>query len=181
MHEGVKCIRYAVLAAAAGLVLTGCGDESSPDAGSSPSAPATNTPAPSTPITSTPSTSTPATGAGPLPLTVTRTGGFAGFNDKVFIDTDGIASVSTRGKDPVRCKLDAGFLGTITDAVKQVDWADVGITKPSVRHPDDMIIAVSTSGGLARLEDPKLKPMVAPVSKLLTEAAVPPGKLCKPV
>lgn len=120
-------------------------------------------------------------GRGSAPLTVTRTGGFAGFNDKVFIDTDGIASVSTRGKDPVRCKLDAGFLGTITDAVKQVDWADVGITKPSVRHPDDMIIAVSTSGGLARLEDPKLKPMVAPVSKLLTEAAVPPGKLCKPV
>lgn len=176
MHEGVKSIRYAVLAAAAGLVLTGCGDESTPDAGSSPSAPATSTPAPSTPTTGTPST-----GAGPLPLTVTRTGGFAGFNDKVFIDTDGVASVSTRGKDPVRCKLDAGFLGTITDAVKQVDWADVGITKPSVRYPDDMIIAVSTSGGLARLEDPKLKPMVAPVSKLLTEAAVPPGKLCKPV
>ncbi|TCM47849.1 hypothetical protein EV648_104243 [Kribbella sp. VKM Ac-2568] len=175
MHEGVKSIRYAVLAAAAGLVLTGCGDESTPDAGSSPSAPATSTPAPSTPITNTPTT-----GAG-LPLTVTRTGGFAGFNDKVFIDTDGVASVSTRGKAPVRCKLDAGFLGTITDAVKQVDWADVGITKPSVRHPDDMIIAVSTSGGLARLEDPKLKPMVAPVSKLLTEAAVPPGKLCKPV
>lgn len=176
MHEGVKSIRYAVLAAAAGLVMTGCGDESTPDAGSTPSAPATSTPAPNTPTTGTPST-----GAGPLPLTVTRTGGFAGFNDKVFIDTDGIASVSTRGKDPVRCKLDAGFLGTITDAVKQVDWADVGITKPSVRHPDDMIIAVSTSGGLARLEDPKLKPMVAPVSKLLTEAAVPPGKLCKPV
>jgi hypothetical protein len=176
MHEGVKSIRYAVLAAAAGLVLTGCGDESTPDAGSSPSAPATSTPAPSTPTTGTPTS-----GAGPLPLTVTRTGGFAGFNDKVFIDTDGVASVSTRGKDPVRCKLDAGFLGTITDAVKQVDWADVGITKPSVRHPDDMIIAVSTSGGLARLEDPKLKPMVAPVSKLLTEAAVPPGKLCKPV
>ena len=176
MHEGVKSIRYAVLAAAAGLVLTGCGDESTPDAGSSPSAPATSTPAPSTPTTGTPST-----GAGPLPLTVTRTGGFAGFNDKVFIDTDGVASVSTRGKDPVRCKLDAGFLGTITDAVKQVDWADVGITKPSVRYPDDMIIAVSTSGGMARLEDPKLKPMVAPVSKLLTEAAVPPGKLCKPI
>ncbi|MFC5267137.1 hypothetical protein ACFPJ1_33890 [Kribbella qitaiheensis] len=172
----MKSIRYAVLAAAAGLVLTGCGDESTPDAGSTPSAPATSTPAPNTPTTGTPST-----GAGPLPLTVTRTGGFAGFNDKVFIDTDGVASVSTRGKDPVRCKLDAGFLGTITDAVKQVDWADVGITKPSVRHPDDMIIAVSTSGGLARLEDPKLKPMVAPVSKLLTEAAVPPGKLCKPV
>jgi hypothetical protein len=81
----------------------------------------------------------------------------------------------------VRCKLDPGFLGTITDAAQQVDWAAVGVTKPTVRHPDDMIIAISANGGLARLEDPKLKPMVASVSKLLTEAAVPPGKLCKPV
>jgi hypothetical protein len=164
MHEGVKSIRFVVLAAAAGLVLTGCGDESTPGSESSP----TNTP--------TASTSTP----GALPLTVTRTGGFAGYNDQVVIGTDGIASVNSKGK-AVRCKLDSGFLGTIVDAAKQVDWADVGVTKPTVRHPDDMIIAVSAGGGTARLEDPKLKPMVTSVSKLLTEAAVPPGKLCKPV
>lgn len=168
MHVGVKSIRYAVLAAAAGLVLTGCGDESTPSAGSSPSAPITSTP-------------TPTPTAGPLPLIVTRTGGFAGFDDRVVVGPDGVATVSKRGKDPVRCKLEAGFLGTITDAVKQVDWAEVGVTKPSVRHPDDMIIAVSAGGGLARLEDPKLKPLVAPVSQLLTEATVPPGKLCKAV
>jgi hypothetical protein len=189
MHEGVKSIRYAVLAAAAGLVLTGCGDETGSGAGSTPTAPvtsstsATSTPAPSTststPAPSTPAPSTPAPGA--LPLTVTRTGGFAGFDDRIVVGTDGIASVSSRGKDPVRCKLDAGFLGSLTAAVDQVDWASVGVTKPSVRHPDDMIIAVAAHGGLARLEDPKLKPLTAPVSKLLTEAAVPPGKLCKAI
>ncbi len=172
MYEGVKSIRFAVLAAATGLVLAGCGDEADPGAGSTPSVPA-----PSTPITSTP-TATP--GTGPLPFTVTRTGGFAGFNDTVVVGTDGIANVASMGKDPSRCKLEAGFLGTLTDAVKQVDWASVGITKPTVRHPDDMIVAVSASGGLARLEDPKLKPLVAPVSKLLTEATKP-GNLCKPV
>jgi hypothetical protein len=43
-----------------------------------------------------------------------------------------------------------------------------------------MIIAVSAGGGLARLDDPKLKPMVAPVGTLLTEATKP-GSLCKPV
>ena len=69
MHEGVKSIRFAVFAAAAGLVLTGCGDESTPGSESGPS----------TPVTSTPTTSTPMPGA--LPLTVTRTGGFAGYND----------------------------------------------------------------------------------------------------
>lgn len=170
MHVGVKSIRYAALAAVAGLVLIGCGDDG---AGSSPSAPATSTPPSSTP--------TSRTTTGGLPLTVTRTGGFAGFDDRVVLGADGIASVSKRGKDPVRCKLDAGLLTTITDAVKQIDWADVGTTKPTVRHPDDMIIAVAASGGLTRLEDPKVKPLVTPVSQLLTEATVSPGKLCKAV
>jgi hypothetical protein len=173
----VKSIRYAVLAAAAGLVMTGCGDETDAGTGSTPSS---STSAPST--TGTPTTGTPTTGTpGALPLTVPRTGGFAGFNDKVVVGTDGIAEVSSLGKDSVRCKLDAGFLNTLTTATMQVDWADVGVTKPSVRHPDDMIIAVAAGGGLARLDDPKLKPMAAPVSKLLTEAAIPPGPLCKPV
>jgi hypothetical protein len=172
MHEGVKNIRLVVLVAAAGLVLTGCGDESDSGAGNTPSAPGS-----STPITSTP---TPTTGASGLPLTVSRTGGFAGFNDQVMVGTDGIASVTSMGKTPGKCRLEAGFLGTLTDAVKQVDWAAVGVTKPTVRHPDDMIIAVSAGGGLARLDDPKLKPLVAPVGKLLTEATKP-GSLCKPV
>jgi len=172
MHEGVRHIRFAVLAATAGLALAGCGDESDPGAGSTPSAPG-----PSTPITSTP-TATP--GAGPLPITVTRTGGFAGFNDTVVVGTDGIASVTSMGKDPSRCKLDAGFLGKLTDAVNQVDWVSVGVTKPTVRHPDDMIIAVAAGGGLARLDDPKLKPLVAPANQLVTEATKP-GNLCKPV
>ena len=171
MHEGVKNIRLVVLAAAAGLVLTGCGDESDSGAGNPPPVP---------PSSSTPAPSTPAPSAGGLPLTVSRTGGFAGFNDQVVVGTDGIASVSSMGKAPGKCKLDAGFLNTLTDAVKQVDWASVGVTKPTVRHPDDMIIAVSAGGGLARLDDPKLKPLVASVGTLLTEATKP-GSLCKPV
>jgi hypothetical protein len=164
MHEGVKNIRYATLAAAAGLILTGCGDES--NSGGTPSAPISGTPTAS---------------AAPLPLTVTRTGGFAGFNDRVVVGQDGIANVTKLGKDPVKCKLDAALLTSLTDAVKQVDWSAVGSVKPTIRYPDDMIVAVAAGGGLARLEDPKVKPLVAPVSQLLTEATVPPGKLCKPV
>ncbi|GAA1605195.1 hypothetical protein GCM10009789_68930 [Kribbella sancticallisti] len=172
----MKSIRYAVLAAAAGLVLTGCGDESDPGAGASPSASSSSMPTPGSPTSGTPTTGTP----GALPLTVTRTGGFAGFDDHIVVGTDGITSIGSRGKDPVRCKLEAGFLNTLTTAAGQVDWASVGVTKPTVRHPDDMIVAVGAGGGLARLEDPKLKPLAAPVSTLLTEAAAP-GKLCKPV
>jgi hypothetical protein len=161
-----------VLAAVAGLVLTGCGDES----GGAGSTPSSTTPTPTTPTVT---QSTPVSGG--LPLTVTRTGGFAGFDDQVVIGADGIATVSSRGKDTVRCKLDPTLLASVTTAAQQVDWAALQSTKPSAKHPDDMIVAVTVSGKTARLEDPKLKPMTAPVSKLLTEAAIPPGKLCKPV
>ncbi|WP_241995867.1 hypothetical protein [Kribbella antiqua] len=168
--------RFVVLAAVAGLVLTGCGDESG-GAGSTPSSTTpTTTPTPTTPTVT---QSTPVSAG--LPLTVTRTGGFAGFDDQVVIDADGIATVSSRGKDPVRCKLDPSLLASVTTAAQQVDWAALQSTKPTTKHPDDMIVAVTVSGKTARLEDPKLKPMTAPVSKLLTEAAIPPGKLCKPV
>ncbi|QNE22898.1 hypothetical protein F1D05_12265 [Kribbella qitaiheensis] len=158
------------------MVLAGCGDET--NSGSAPT-----TPPPSTPSTSTPGTPT----SGPsstrtsdaMPLTVTRSGGFAGFDDRVVLGADGIASVSSRGGNPVHCKVETGLFNTVIVAVGQVDWASVGTTKPTIKHPDDMIIAVSAGGALARLEDPKVKPMVTPVGRLLTEATSP--KLCKPV
>jgi hypothetical protein len=117
-------------------------------------------------------------GAG-LPLTVSRTGGFAGFDDQVQIGTDGVATVSKRGKETIRCKLDPSLLASITAAAQQVDWASLVATKPTTKHPDDMIVAVSANGKTARLEDPKVKPLAAPVNQLLTEAAIPPGKRCK--
>ncbi|GAA1129429.1 hypothetical protein GCM10009630_29170 [Kribbella jejuensis] len=116
-------------------------------------------------------------GAG-LPLTVSRTGGFAGFNDQVQVGADGVATVTARGKDTIRCKLDPSLLTTLSTAAEKVDWASLTPSKPSTRHPDDMIIAVSANGKTARLEDPQLKPLATPVTTLLTEAAIPPGKLC---
>ncbi|WP_344236764.1 hypothetical protein [Kribbella hippodromi] len=160
--------RYVAVVVVAGFALSGCGSESGGGSGQGSS-----TPSPSAPTLP---TATPI-GAG-LPLTVSRTGGFAGFDDQVLVGTDGVATVSSRGKAPVRCKLAPSLLTTITAAAQQVDWAGLVATKPSTRHPDDMIVAVSANGKTARLEDPKLKPLAAPVSKLLTEAANPPGKLC---
>ncbi|HWD83515.1 MAG TPA: hypothetical protein VG497_31665 [Kribbella sp.] len=116
-------------------------------------------------------------GAG-LPLTVSRTGGFAGLDDQVQVAADGVATVTARGKSTIRCKLDPSLLSTIDTAAQKVDWASLTPTKPSTRHPDDMIIAVTANGKTARLEDPQLKPLATPVTRLLTEAAIPPGKLC---
>jgi hypothetical protein len=155
----------------AGLVLTGCGAESG-----SAGTPTTPTPSAPTLPTASVTQSTPV-GAG-LPLTISRTGGFAGLDDQVLISADGVATVSSRGKDTIRCKLDPSLLTTLTAAAQQVDWASLVATKPTTKHPDDMILAVSANGKTARIEDPKVKPLAAPVTKLLTEAAIPPGKLC---
>ncbi|HEY3562374.1 MAG TPA: hypothetical protein VGL05_33135 [Kribbella sp.] len=155
--------------AVTGFVMTGCGNESG-SGGSTPS----STPPPTTPSV----TQSAPVGAG-LPLTVSRTGGFAGFDDQVQIGTDGVATVSSRGKETIRCKLDPSLLTTVTTAAQQVDWASLIATKPSTKHPDDMIVAVTANGKTARIEDPKLKPLAGPVSTLLTQAAIPPGKLCK--
>jgi hypothetical protein len=167
MQEGVRILRLTALSvtAAATLLLAGCGDDSG------------STPSPST-STSTPTPSKPSGGEA-FPITVTRTGGFAGFDDKVVIDPEGVTTVSRRGRQTALCKLEPGFLASLSAAVQQVDWAGVGSTKPTIRHPDDMIVAVATGTGMARLEDPRLKPLATPVSQLLTEAAAP-GKLCRP-
>lgn len=169
------CVRnlssYAVVAAVAGLVLSGCGNDTGVGGPAS-----RYTPSPTTPTVT---QSTPV-GAG-LPLTVSRRGGFAGFDDQVVIGTDGVATVSSRGKETIRCKLDPSLLTTISTAAEQVDWASLVATKPTVKYPDDMILAVTANGKTARLENPKLKPLLAPVSKLLTEATIPPGELCKQI
>lgn len=165
----------AAIAATAGLVLTGCGNESGNGSGTA-GTPTTTTPTAPTLPTASVTQSTPV-GAG-LPLTVSRTGGFAGLDDQVLISADGVATVSSRGKETIRCKLDPSLLTTITTAAQQVDWASLVATKPTTKHPDDMILAVTANGKTARIEDPKVKPLAAPVSKLLTEAAIPPGKLC---
>jgi hypothetical protein len=164
----VKTIRYAALVATVGLVLTGCGNDSTSGSSGSPTTPASNTP-------TTPQQA--------WPLTVTRDGGLAGFSDRVVVSADGTTSVSKRSGAPSHCRLDASLLTSITEGLKSIDWRSLGVTKPTVKHPDDMIIAVAADGGLARLEDPRVKPLVTPVGKLLTEATAPAEarKLCKPV
>ena len=159
-----------MVAAVAGLVLSGCGNESGGVANPPPS------PSPSTPTVT---QSTPV-GAG-LPLTVSRRGGIAGFDDQVVISTDGVATVSSRGKKALQCKLDPGLVTTISTAAEQVDWASLVSTKSTFKHPDDMILAVTANGKTAPLDDPQLKPLVAPLTTLLTEATNPPGKLCKQI
>jgi hypothetical protein len=174
MHEAVKRIRYAVLLATAGLVLAGCGDDSTSGGGR-----ATTTPVPGSPG----STGSASPAADMLPLTVTRTGGIIGFSDRVVVGSDGTVSVSKRGGTPTRCRLHPSLMNSLVQGANAVDWAKVGTNRPTPRHPDDLIIAVATQRGSTRLDDPLVKPLVAPVGKLLNEATAPAQsrKFCKPV
>lgn len=195
IHGGVKTIRYAALLATAGLVLTGCGDES-PSGGGDPtgtptaSTPGTpdNSPSPTTGPSTTPTatvpsspTSSPSSPGGGLSLTVTRNGGIAGFSDRVSVGPDGVVKVSKRGAEPSTCRLDPGLLASVTSAVSAVDWNAVGNNRPTTRYPDDLVIAVAAGGGMARLEDPAVKPLVDPVSKLLIATTGGSSPLCKPI
>jgi hypothetical protein len=101
----------------------------------------------------------------------------------VVVGPDGMASMSRRGNGPTRCRLDRGLLNNLTQAVDAIDWSTVGENRPTVRHPDDLIVVVAAQGGLSRLEDPRVKPLVTPVGRLLNEASAPPQSrtLCKPV
>lgn len=121
--------------------------------------------------------------ASALPLTVTRNGGIVGYSDRVVVGTDGIASISRRSGAPTRCRLDAGLMTDLRTAADSIDWAAVGSRRPTVRHPDDLVIAVAAKGGLTRLDDPLVQPLVQPVGRLLAIAAAPPQSAgpCKPV
>lgn len=207
MHKGVKIhrptalarptasarasalARLTALALLTGLTMTACGDESGPAGPPASTVPTstsstgpTTTPSPSSPV-STPTTSTsPSPTAGALPLVLTRDGGFAGFADRIVIGPDGIADVTTRrGKS--RCRVEAGLLATIKTAAAKVDWSSLNPKPPTVEHPDDMIVAVSAQGGIARLEDPRVKPLSDPLGKLLTDSyrPTPERTLCKPL
>jgi hypothetical protein len=154
------------------LAVAGCGDESggssspsgTPTAGSSTSQPAPTSSAP----------------APAFPLTVSRTGGFAGFDDKLVIEADGSATL-TRRKVATRCTVDPALLATITTSATKVDWSALPVKPPTVEHPDDMVVSVSARGGVAELGDPRVGALNAPLSRLLADAGNPAGqrKLCR--
>lgn len=189
----MKTTWHTALLATAALVLAGCGDETpsgdgpGPTGGSPAATPSTSPGSPGTPGTgtspTTPPAGSPSSPAGASWLTVTRNGGVAGFSDRVSVGPDGVVKVSKRGGEPSTCRLDAGLLAGITSAVGAVDWNAVGTARPSTRFPDDLVIAVAAHGGTTRLDDPSVKPLVGPVSKLLTATTAPAGssELCKPV
>ncbi len=145
----MRHITRVLWSAAAALAMTGCGTEITSAGSSTGTSPGTST---------SPSSSAP-TSAGPsvFPVTITRTGGIAGFQDVLVVAADGLVSVKSKGQAKRQCRLTPEAVKAVTTSATQVAWPRItpGSTSPS--FPDDMVSMVqSRAGGPVRLEDAQI-------------------------
>ena len=92
-----------------------------------------------------------------FPLTMTRTGGFAGFQDVLVVARDGLVSVTRRAQKQGGCRLTPAAAGRVRTAAAAVPWARLTPDRGQARFPDDLVVMVrSPAGGPVRLEEPKL-------------------------
>ena len=92
-----------------------------------------------------------------FPLTMTRTGGFAGFQDVVVVAGDGRVSVTRREQKQGDCRLTRGAVKRVRTAASRVRWARLAPDDGQARFPDDLVVMVrSPAGGPVRLEAPAL-------------------------
>lgn len=92
-----------------------------------------------------------------FPLTITRVGGVAGFNDVLVVTSDGLVSVTQKGKAQRQCQLTTEAAKRLTTAVSEMPWLHLAPGKTTAAFPDDMVTMVrSPSGGPVRVEDPQV-------------------------
>jgi hypothetical protein len=158
-----------LLAGTVVLALAACGSGSG-GAGAPGGATGSSSSSPS-PSASTPA---PATPAAAFPLTVSRTGGIAGFHDVVVLQADGHLEVNSRGHTS-SCRLRPEVLKDILQAVGGVPWGRLAPADGRPKHPDDMVLLV-TSGGRrapARLDDPLLGGLQQQLSDVVVDSSGP--------
>jgi len=91
-----------------------------------------------------------------FPLTITRTGGIAGFRDVLVVAGDGLVAVTRKGQAPRRCQLTPTALERLMTTASQVPWSRITPANTHPSFPDDMVTTVqSPAGGPVRLEDPQ--------------------------
>jgi hypothetical protein len=95
------------------------------------------------------------TGAEVFPLTISRTGGVAGFTDTFVITGDGLVMVAKKGRAPWSCRLGTGAATRLRLAASEVPWPRLTPASMGPSFPDDLVTTVqSPAGGPVRLEDP---------------------------
>jgi hypothetical protein len=121
-----------------------------------------------------------------FPLTITRSGGIAGFQDVVVVADNGMVSVSrTRQQQPQRCRLTPVAVSRVRTAASQVPWATITPERnPRPAFPDEMFTMVqSPAGGPFRLADTRLGAGRLAFQELLTDlgGGTAASRLCKAI
>ncbi len=156
------------LALSLSLATSGCGAGSGSAGGS---AGASGTSAPTT-------VASDASAAPAFPVTITRTGGIAGFDDRLVVAADGSVTGRTRA-GAVSCSLPADMAAGLAAAVATAPSEGSG---PTSGLPDALVVTVSAGGRTAYLggsagSDAGSQAVVA----LLADLTLPPGQrtLCR--
>jgi hypothetical protein len=112
-------------------------------------------------------TATPSTSASPVaPVTIERSGGVAGFHDRVVVAADGTVTATTRG-GATTCSVDPAFVAALQ--VLALAASTSATTSYPVGTPDAMTVVLTTANGSVTL-DPGALPATAPqVGQLLDD------------
>lgn len=155
----------ALLSVAVALAATACGDAAGDDAraAAGPSRPTAGTSArPQTPTTSGGRMTQGLSG----PVTLVRSGGVGGLQDRVQVRPDGTVTVTTKGNTPLTRQLDEGQLAAIVQAVEQADLASLGQGTTTPTRSDELVYTLSAQGRTYRTSETQAP---AEVQALLTE------------
>lgn len=122
-----------------------------------------------------------------FPVTITRTGGIAGFRDVLVVAADGLVSVTRKGQARRQCRLTPAAVERLTTAASQVPWPRITPASSQPSFPDDLVTMVqSPAGGPVRLADPELGAVGARgqvFHELLGDLTGPPAasRMCQPL
>lgn len=108
-----------------------------------------------------------------FPLRVERSGGVAGFDDKLSIQADGSVVGQTK-KGQVSCVLDRASLATLNDAALRISQNDQPTGGTAVA--DGMSVTFSARFGTVGIDDPKVASAQPVVAQLLADVSAPPPK-----
>lgn len=113
-----------------------------------------------------------------FPLTVSRLGGIAGFNDSISIQDDGgVLATTKQGK--VTCTIDRASLAVLNDAALQVHDTDTPTGSAST-VADQLDVLFGAGTGLVHLGDERVAKAEPVVTQLLADVTGPAAdrKIC---
>ena len=87
-----------------------------------------------------------------FPLTYSRTGGIAGFDDHLVISPRGVATLTGARRGKAQCRLPDSALTRLAEQAAVVDWSAVSGPDKGVGHPDELVILIRSPQGGGQLE-----------------------------